>query len=393
MRPSSATDAVDPPEAGVVPEATVTRRFMEGRTDSGSTPMGGPEPPTGTEGKRSSASHGPSRLLVAAVALATVTVFTPAAIAGQSGPAADDLPATTLPHSPTDIADAEPRPLIEYISQETFDDATLLEEGSVPAAFPPTLEPTIRPGRQILMDIPNGPSAKCTMNFIYQVEDDGDHPAVDDGDLLIGTAGHCVLDGGVPNSEDGSFEQPTVRACAFLCFGSELSSRTAQFVTMGDVLYARQNLDGTQLGEDYAFVKVPEDAERYIDPQTPVWNGPSGQQDGLLVGEQLATYGQGVGYGDAELDSRTGVTLPSIFGGSEGAFIGALPAAPGDSGGPILTHLDPVEPGEPDARAVGDLTHLVAGATAGTYSQHAIDFTYEETGVQLGLVTADGAFP
>jgi len=358
--------------------------------------MGGQ--PTDTEATGGPAStSGPSRLVAVLVALATVTVFIPTAIANPGGwdanVASDENPATTMPGR--DVTDAEPTPLIEHVDEEFLDSMTILDDASHPMAFPPTLEPTIRPGRQIVIDIPQSGASLCTMNFIYQVDDVSDYtpepnqPDLEQGDYLIGTAGHCVLPADTHTSQASDYTSPNVEVCVYLCAGSQASGQAGAYYSMGQVLYARQEVNGVQLGEDYAFVKVPERHEDILEPQVPVWSGPSDSTEPVF-GDSLATYGQGTGYGDAELDARLGVTLPLIVQGSNGAFLGVLPSAPGDSGGPILSHVDALPPNGPDARAVGDLTHLVAGATAGTLSDHAISFTYQSTGAQLSLVTASG---
>jgi hypothetical protein len=157
-------------------------------------------------------------------------------------------------------------------------------------------------------------------------------------------------------------------------------------------LYAQQeNAEGTALGEDYAFVKVPESFEQYLDPEMPVWSGPTDVRETSLLGEQVATYGQSGGFGDAELDPRIGVSQgDNAYRGSGGAFHQALASTPGDSGGPIVALHDPFAPGEIDSQALGDLTHIIPeGSIVGTYSHYAVDFTEEETGVQLEMVTVD----
>lgn len=326
---------------------------------------------------------GRTRLVTFLVALTTVTVFASPALGTLAAPTTDDTqqaPEVQAP-MPAPILGAEPRPLVEDVPQAVFDDAPTLEEGNQPLAYPPTIEPTIRPGRQIIIDLPDAGASLCTMNFLYENEASETY--------YIGTAGHCVLPDGMANSTHPDFEQPTVKVCVSLCFGSQASDSIGRYVEVGEVLYARQAADGTEVGEDYAFLEVPSHAEDYLDPRVPVWGGPAEQRSEVSIGEQVTTYGQGVGFGDAELDARTGVSLGHLFASSPGAFHTQLPSSPGDSGGPILSDIDPFVPTEALSRAVGDLTHVTAFGTGGTLSSYAIGFTYEETGVSLSMVLED----
>lgn len=369
---------------------------MRGWTNSSPTPMGG----------SASAS---SRLLVALVALATVTMLVPTAAANP----AELNPAPSPPSTPAEIPVTpfaeelgEPEPLIREVPQEVVDGIDRYEEEPEPLAFPPAVEPTIRPGRQLVIDYANGGGGLCTMNFVYQVQDNSsyepaDHqPELDEGDYLIGTAGHCVLPTDLNETTEEGFQQPQVDVCVVLCVGGQSSTRTAQYRTLGDVVFARQALDGEVIGHDYAFVKVPEDDEHMLEPQVPVWQGPTEERSTVLLGEQVTTYGQGLVFGDAELDTRTGTAIGEGFIGSEGSWTAAIPILPGDSGGPAMTDIDPANPSQAASRALGDVTHSlgvngapVVGLGMGTLSEQGVAFTEDATGLDIELVTAEDAFP
>jgi hypothetical protein len=332
------------------------------------------------------------RLAAAILAVAMVTVTVPTTIASPTAP--------IHPEAESPSRD-EVRELIEPLPDDVLDEATVVEPGERSLGYPAGIEPEIHPGRQLILDVPGKESEaggdgpfRCTMNFVYEVQDTTGYertngqPKLEVGDKLIGTAGHCVLPGDFDNSTQEGYEQPDVTVCVALC--NEATSVGVMW-SLGNVLYARQAADGQQLGEDYAFIDVPDAFEDELDAEVPVWSGPTAVRDRAMIGEQVATFGQGTGFGEAALDPRIGVSQgDNAYRGSGGAFHQALASTPGDSGGPIVALHDPFAPGEIDSQALGDLTHIIPeGSIVGTYSHYAVDFTEEETGVQLEMVTVD----
>lgn len=315
------------------------------------------------------------RLSTVLLALASLTVVLPATLASPAASGAADPAASPL---------FEPRPLVQPLPEDAYETADVYEDWALRQAYPPTVEPTIRPGRELVIDQPNSTfDVRCTMNFVYEDADTGDY--------YVGTAGHCLLPDHVDNSTEEGFEQPAVKVCVRYCMGAGGVNVTSEYTELGEVLYARQEHEGHQLGHDYGFLAVPEEKTDYLEPRVPVWGGPSQQRGQVLLGEQVSTYGQGAGFGEAEMDARSGIAVGHVLGG-EGSFASALPASPGDSGGPILSGLDPIRPAsvhETAPRAVGDVTHLLAGLTFGTLSAHGIQMAADATGASLSLVTED----
>lgn len=287
--------------------------------------------------------------------------------------------------------DAEPTPLMTKVPAEVTD---LISTRSTPHR-----DAWLGPGRPILVQTPpNSFVAGCSSSFVYA---DGA------GDLYLSTAGHCVLHSHVDDSKDEDFRQPKVWICVENCAGGlnddlvlDLFGQgpvTGTWIELGDVLYAQQvHKDfpdtGDQLGEDLGFVEIPDEHEDLVDASMPIWGGPHGEDD-VRIGERVANYGQGVGYGDAEADARPGVglfTFNSNNSTGPDEWWALHPAGPGDSGSPLISLQDPGD-ALPDREAVGILTHgLPPALTVGTLSSHAVQIVEEETGTKLRLVTSGG---
>lgn len=326
------------------------------------------------------AGRSPARgLLALLLALASLTAIVPAGTASPTTSHAADPPRSAALE-----AGLEPRPVIQHLPGDAYENARVYEGPAQPLAFPPSMQPVIHPGRELLIELPDeDDDARCTMNFVYE--------DVDTDAYYVGTAGHCLLPEDVANSTEPGFQQPNVKVCLRFCLGAGSTNQTSEYVELGDVLYARRSHEGEALGQDYAFVEVPEDQLGFLDPEVPVWGGPAGAREEVSVGEPVETYGQGAGFGDADLDARSGLSTGSLWV-PDTAFSTLMPAAPGDSGGPILSETDAFGSlGEPERAswALGDLTHFYSGLIVGTFSAHGVQLAEEATDVSLRLVTDD----
>lgn len=242
----------------------------------------------------------------------------------------------------------------------------------------------IGPGQDMLIERNDG-TFVCSSNFVY----------TDGSSFYLGTAGHCVLEADCDESTDKCWDEPRVEVCIDTCLGSAPLA-IGNYVELGNVLYARKASDtGQSFGQDYAFVEIPTSLENEIRPTVPTWGGPTGELDKSsppFLGP-IFHYGQGVGLGDTiALERRAAVGIGNLgSGAAPGAWSALGWATGGDSGsGAVADNVRPSDAAV-GGDAVGDITHsiVVVGAPLmlGTMSEQARDFTQNEVGTSLSLVT------
>ncbi|HEX2066014.1 MAG TPA: hypothetical protein VHI93_04295, partial [Candidatus Thermoplasmatota archaeon] len=220
----------------------------------------------------------------------------------------------------------------------------------------------IGPGAHIYMDFQGtgNPQFLCTSNYVWKDQD---------GTLYLGAAGHCFLpagstatvnagpDGdvgpGQPGAKDSS--KHNFWACWQDCWLGGVAGGLMQDVVLpnavklGPVAYARQKMDGKDIGNDFGLITIPRHLYADVDPSIPVWGGPRGTTT-TRIGEQLLIHGNGNTDGETfATKSRTGASLGD---NGDGSFSAALKSSGGDSGAPITTTTGFGAP-----RAVGLLTH------------------------------------
>lgn len=256
---------------------------------------------------------------------------------------------------------------------------------TVDAATVPESVDGLGPGSMLFITRDGEPgTAACTANFVWEGAD---------GTKYLGAAGHCFLqdaaiggtryDGEVPN-----LGNVTVRACIDCTFGGATAlalGLRGEVIELGEVVYARQADDGTQIGSDFGLAEIPPEAEALIDASMPTWGGPS--ETGEINGsDPLVQYGNGVVTGETvATKSRSG--LGTENDGNAGSWFAALPAAPGDSGSAVQV-AQPSVSGLSGVEAAGVLTHVTTAGTAGTNVQKATQMA-TEAGLDIDVVLAD----
>jgi hypothetical protein len=202
--------------------------------------------------------------------------------------------------------------------------------------------------------------AGCTANFVYA--NGPTAPAVADGSLYLGTAGHCVDRPGGPVY--GAISTPGVGA---------------SIVKIGTVSKAIERYDDDGVVQDFASIQIEDGLS--VHPDSPV-GGPQGIYDGCEPGQPLKYYGHG--YEVVVAQGKPGGGVAAHWYQDGFGYFGT--AFGGDSGSGIL---------HGDNRAVGDLTAIIIfdpslaftpGEVVGTRITWILDFL----GAGYSLVNADG---
>lgn len=166
----------------------------------------------------------------------------------------------------------------------------------------------------------------CTANFVYYNGNGPTAPAVANGSLYLGTAGHCVEKVGEPVY--GAVSTPGVGA-------------TIQRI--GTVSKFREEYDDNGLVQDFASIKIDDGLAVY--PSSPV-GGPQGIYDGCDIGQPLKYYGNG--YEVAVAQGKPGGGIAAHWYSDGYGYFGT--AFGGDSGSGVL---------HADNRAAGDLDAVI----------------------------------
>ncbi len=171
--------------------------------------------------------------------------------------------------------------------------------------------PGVRPGA-----IVNTDKGQCTFNFVFTGSD---------GEMYIGTAGHCILGDSAIGGDVGEMAWMP---------GEGPEARAAGGARIGEFVYAI-----LQDPKDFALILVDHGVPP--DPQMCHFGGPTGVNSGTPSGAVvLHHYGNGVVIGSV-VPARTGLALGTPE--PDHVFAQAL-AVPGDSGSGIISN---------DGRAVG----------------------------------------
>ena len=198
----------------------------------------------------------------------------------------------------------------------------------------------------------------CTANFVYS-SGSGTAPAVADGSLYLGSAGHCSDKAG--QDVYGAISTPGVGP-SIAKIGT-VSKRVEDYPDSGNV-------------QDFEAIKIEPGLKVY--PDSPV-GGPQGIYDGCDVGTPLKYYGHGYEVAVAQGKPEGGAATHWYDDG----YGWAGPAFGGDSGSGVLNAAT--------NQAVGDLTAtalvyspFVPGETIGSRITWILSYT------GFSLVNADG---
>ncbi len=248
------------------------------------------------------------------------------------------------------------------------------------AAATPAAATGIGPGSKLIISRPDGDYG-CTANFVWK----------SGTATLLGAAGHCFLpEDKVATAGPGADYNPSnvkVSVCVSGCnFGGQTGFIvTGTLVPLGSVAYARQTLNGKDIGNDFGLVRVPAAALSKVRASLPVWGGPTAASAKNSIGTVLCHYGNGVVVGESfPTMARAGLGT----GATAAAWYADLAAAPGDSGSAVET-CAPTTGGLRGVGAVGILTHLTVGTsiTAGTTVARAIAMAKSDANIAITLVT------
>lgn len=203
----------------------------------------------------------------------------------------------------------------------------------------------------------------CTANFVYYSGSAPQAPAIADGSLYLGTAGHCVEKVGEPVY--GAISTPGVGA---------------SIARIGTVSKFIEDYDDDGVVRDFAAIKIADGFG--VEPASPV-GGPQGIYDGCEAGQPLKYYGHG--YEIAVAQGKPGGGAAAHWYQDGFGYFGT--AFGGDSGSGVL---------HADDRAAGDLTAIiildpslafVPGEVVGTRVTWILDFL----GAAYSLVNQDGS--
>ena len=253
------------------------------------------------------------------------------------------------------------------------------------ALVTPQAAGNIGPGSAIIITIPDEGRFGCTANFVWASQ----------GKRYLGAAGHCFIPADLAATHgpgaDYDASGVVVEVCVEGCEGNFRTNQlTGTWVTLGKVAYARQTLDGEDVGNDFGVVEIPRQVQDQIRLTMPVWGGPSGTQT-LGIGDYACHYGHGLGVGEVFVTkARVGVG----GGSDDDSWMGDFAAAFGDSGSGLVGCVNNGIGSFQGTGAIGVLTHIGVsldettgehGSTFGTTVARAIEMG-EEARLRLSLV-------
>ncbi|MDQ1495824.1 MAG: hypothetical protein QOG69_2307 [Actinomycetota bacterium] len=247
----------------------------------------------------------------------------------------------------------------------------------LPSALPtPSAGDQIGPGSHLLMTMDGDANTYgCTANFVW----------ASGSQQYLGAAGHCFLPADkTATAGPGADYNPSkthVKVCVSGCsFGGQTGFIiTGTLVDLGPVAYARQTLNGADVGNDFGLVTIPASLSSRVNPTMPVWGGPQGTST-ITTGSPLCLYGNAAGLGEMfATKARAGVGVLS----DASMWEGDIASFEGDSGSAVDVCGATGVP-----QAAGILTHLVigAGVIAGTTVSRARAMA-TEAGLSITIVS------
>lgn len=188
--------------------------------------------------------------------------------------------------------------------------------------WPPRDQAPIHPGAKLV-------EGGCSANFVFR--------APDDASLYVGTASHCVEGDGTGTmvSVAGIPDAARLTYCSWAAMPAS-TSPSCRFP--GDVA----TTGGPPVDDDFALLEVRPDLHHLVHPALPYWGGPTGLGGDLSDGDRV------IGYGNSYARDANRPAVPDPADRLRGWLAGQPhrwsasvdlipPAAPADSGSPILT--------------------------------------------------------
>jgi hypothetical protein len=201
-------------------------------------------------------------------------------------------------------------------------------------AWAPADTADIHPGTMMYTD-----GAQCTANFVYTDAS---------GNVYVGYAAHCAGKGEATDTNGcNQASVPLGTKVTFTNDGNLASEGTT--VGTGTLVYSSwitENQIGTTDANtcaynDLALVKVSAADVSKVNPSVPFWGGPTGlDTDGTTTGDRVWTYGNSsLRAGIAALSPHTGISLgdDAADGGWSHPLYTVTPGVPGDSGSGFLS--------------------------------------------------------
>ena len=201
----------------------------------------------------------------------------------------------------------------------------------------------------------------CTANFVYYSGGGSTAPAIADGSLYLGSAGHCSEKVG----EDVYAAISTPGVGPSIAHIGTVSKRVEDYPDDGNV---------------HDFESIQLDRGLQVFPESPV-GGPQGIYDGCEVGQPLKYYGHGYEIAVAQGKPEGGVAAHWYDDG----FGWAGPAFGGDSGSGVINAATNQAAGDLTASAIVYLPAFAPGETIGSRITWILSFL----GSGYSLVNAD----
>lgn len=184
--------------------------------------------------------------------------------------------------------------------------------------FAPAGEAAIHPGI-----VTNTKGGQCTSNFIF----------TDGEDLYLGQAAHCAGTGG-PTATNGCNTQSRPLGTEVKLGGTGITGTLAYSSWIAMQRVGEKDLV-TCAFNDFALVRIPENAEDRVNPTVPIFGGPEGLATEVSVGETVYSYGNSP-LRAGLLHEKVGVNLANLGGGWSHQVLTITPGVPGDSGSGFL---------------------------------------------------------
>jgi hypothetical protein len=200
---------------------------------------------------------------------------------------------------------------------------TVIAGGTAEAGgFPPLGGSTVHPGVVLYVD-----NKACTANFVFR--DAAGH-------YYIGEAAHCVASG-APAKFNGCLDPVLPLGSEIGVAGSDVKGKLAysSWATMQKI----GEKDGVVcLTNDFALVRLPDDAIKTLNPSVPYFGGPTGLAPGNAgTGDFVYSFGNSpLRYGISDLAPKRGVIVDRTD--SDWTFLCyfVTPVIPGDSGSGVM---------------------------------------------------------